>query len=954
MKEHFERVVNSVNQPLPSDEESRRMQYGTDNEINAIGTLGSKVLPIYYPDLVYVEEGAESVMFNEEKFLIVSPDGSIRKYNPDVAPIENIVIKAVEVKCPYPGKIYTTPVYYEIPWYYTTQILAEMYVLGVSSLICLCYSEESMTVFEADLNMDLWDEIMTRLLDIYGKDNPVIMKKLPEGISAFSDRIKQYCKEKTRFVAEVPSLKVSRVCTHPTISSDPVEIGLNRHFSSQNDPSTTDLKTCSVAAMLTNWHDMNESLTEAYSLGKHLASEVLIFLISDLDRIHESEKQYAVPVAYALKGYSLTSTVLKQMIDDVLTKCFELGLYVPAVSYDGQWSRLAVRSGCGAPLTVLQLQKDVFKDAKAASRTEIMDVIKKSNVVEARSIDDVIDQTYCNLTLDYDNHFVGGIELMNARRCSHVFQTSASVRKLLISKGTPLEEKETQKTEQSLLLDNFPPDIADNIAEDLLQQMETDTEGVSLLFAPHIDTTSDDDILVHRSESEVEEMEIEVVGNSFQSSTSPFIHTQSMDIIEYNDTTSFVKGSKENSNNVESLLSTEDKQNMLVTIRSDPKYNLSKWKNLNCEQFLVKFESVDMIMNSFTKHELQLCIRALSKKLKSAKVHFLMSWKKDQMANFIHNVVNDKLKEFELKPSTKKKQRLLSLKASCVRVISRFSKHILSCIYAEYLFPTRLIEWRKASPFVSETYIEGVETFISWYSKPEYIQETFTYSFHLLDCHHLFVNARVKCCSTGMTECGISKEAWMKVASESLNNKSGLSLAIVRDLVDKQSNAFAQKTFSGEVEEVMRANGDVNEADFCRLIRQWYAAEDEPGLDISERIRRRLRFREWLLRDVNFYEFPPPGTHVKGIPHIMFEGLLTNIERRIQIIPFVKSGACNPRALGSLEAENFFGEFQELDPKGSGVIRPDDIPKAISTACELIGARLDPNRYDWQYFYSIS
>lgn len=162
-----------------------------------------------------------------------------------------------------------------------------------------------------------------------------------------------------------------------------------------------------------------------------------------------------------------------------------------------------------------------------------------------------------------------------------------------------------------------------------------------------------------------------------------------------------------------------------------------------------------------------------------------------------------------------------------------------------------------------------------------------------------------------------------------MNNKSGgLSLAIVRDLVDKQSIAFAQKTFSGEVEEAMRANGDVNGADFCRLIHQWYAAEDEPGLDISERIRRRLRFREWLLRDINFYEFPPPGTHVKGIPHIMFEGLLTNIERRIQIIPFVKSGACNPRALGSLEAENFFGEFQELDPEISGVIRPDDIPKS--------------------------
>ena len=34
-----------------------------------------------------------------------------------------------------------------------------------------------MTVFEADVDMDMWDEIVTRLLDIYGKGNPVIMNK---------------------------------------------------------------------------------------------------------------------------------------------------------------------------------------------------------------------------------------------------------------------------------------------------------------------------------------------------------------------------------------------------------------------------------------------------------------------------------------------------------------------------------------------------------------------------------------------------------------------------------------------------------------------------------------------------------------------------------------------------------------------------------------------------------
>ena len=84
---------------------------------------------------------------------------------------------------------------------------------------------------------------------------------------------------------------------------------------------------------------------------------------------------------------------------------------------------------------------------------------------------------------------------------------------------------------------------------------------------------------------------------------------------------------------------------------------------------------------------------------------------------------------------------------------------------------------------------------------------------------------------------------------------------------------------------------------------------------------------------------------MNGIPVVMFEGLMTNIERRIQLFPFVKKDSFNVRALGSLEAENFFSGFQDLDPKGSGVLRPNDVSAAISTACELTEDRFGPNRY---------
>ena len=73
-----------------------------------------------------------------------------------------------------------------------------------------------------------------------------------------------------------------------------------------------------------------------------------------------------------------------------------------------------------------------------------------------------------------------------------------------------------------------------------------------------------------------------------------------------------------------------------------------------------------------------------------------------------------------------------------------------------------------------------------------------------------------------------------------------------------------------------------------------------------DRTRKRFARIEWLLQDVNFREFPPPGAYVKGMPVIMYEGLLTSIERKTQLYEFVKSGTYNQRAVATLDVENFF------------------------------------------------
>jgi len=84
------------------------MQYGTENEINVVATLVGKILPIYFPNLSYVEEGCYIIKEQESNFMVVSPDGSLRRS------IFTDASLGFEAKCRSPN-LNSLPVYYRIP-----------------------------------------------------------------------------------------------------------------------------------------------------------------------------------------------------------------------------------------------------------------------------------------------------------------------------------------------------------------------------------------------------------------------------------------------------------------------------------------------------------------------------------------------------------------------------------------------------------------------------------------------------------------------------------------------------------------------------------------------------------------------------------------------------------------------------------------------------------------------
>ncbi|VDI68808.1 Hypothetical predicted protein [Mytilus galloprovincialis] len=217
---------------------------------------------------------------------------------------------------------------------------------------------------------------------------------------------------------------------------------------------------------------------------------------------------------------------------------------------------------------------------------------------------------------------------------------------------------------------------------------------------------------------------------------------------------------------------------------------------------------------------------------------------------------------------------------------SKLPKQFLNASLACYRYPTELHKWNNSSAFSLECKVAGTQCPPFWYSQQKFLQEESSYILEFLDPEHLLTNMRTKICSTGIPQAGIKADAWVEVAKNGKENGSNLSLAMVQDLLDKQNVGYALKTFSVEVEMAMTDAGYLVEADFCRIFRNWYIAQDEAGISCTQRHEFEQEFRQWLLNGVRFDVFPLEGRYVKDIPVILFEGLLLHIDRRSQLYTF--------------------------------------------------------------------
>ena len=286
-------------------------------------------------------------------------------------------------------------------------------------------------------------------------------------------------------------------------------------------------------------------------------------------------------------------------------------------------------------------------------------------------------------------------------------------------------------------------------------------------------------------------------------------------------------------------------------------------------------------------------------------------------------------------------KKVPGLREMCEKVLNtkKFPKEVLVITKANYEFPSHVRNWWNSAHTPEKLNVSGNDIYL--YYQPEWVPKRNQLEVKVLDGHHLLTNLRTKTCRGGID--GINKNAWVKVAESS---QTPLKLAMVEESLDQQSDGFARTHFSPPVECTMRKLGFHKEADLCRLITDWIQAEDEPGLSAANRLHKRLALRQWLLKYVDLFSFPPPGRYVKGMQIIDWEDCVASIDAHLLLYGLTRTGTYNTRAITTLAVEQFNGMIENYDDSGRSSVTADTYRKTPGDICMLSSVQISPDRYN--------
>ena len=367
-REHYDKVFKGiVKEPTP--EQQTMFSHGNENEIHALATFACKIMPVYFPKLIFREDGCTVLGMDTtvESYAVISGDGTCIDQNG-----ESVV--AGEFNCPMPDKQYTTDVYYKLPHYYGSQLLSQMAAKGCDTYANLCYTAPTSTFIAGSNDALLWTRIWELAKQLYGHGKTARpTRKLPESIS-ISDQLKEFSSS-SQFIAEFPSVRA--IPCHCKTRKSIDEYARKLHLQSPNDIGEVNSESCLVTLNMAA-----DEVHVAYQLLRRPAREILLGVISDLGRTVNAKHPdipHVVPFMYYMAGPSLKMGAVKNILKEAISEATVHELDVKAVAFDGQFVELDVTNFDGYPPTMCRLDKMVWGIARKTLKAEQIKFFKDLN-----------------------------------------------------------------------------------------------------------------------------------------------------------------------------------------------------------------------------------------------------------------------------------------------------------------------------------------------------------------------------------------------------------------------------------------------------------------------------------------------------------------------------------------------------------------------------------------------
>ena len=267
-----------------------------------------------------------------------------------------------------------------------------------------------------------------------------------------------------------------------------------------------------------------------------------------------------------------------------------------------------------------------------------------------------------------------------------------------------------------------------------------------------------------------------------------------------------------------------------------------------------------------------------------------------------------------------------------------YSKEYLQIVVTNTMFADAVNQWLNQTTLPMEIRVDqddGDYFDQTCHSYPEYSENREQHEYRCIDPGHTLINMPSQISRHGYDFC--SKAAFVHVCE---TNHKVLPKSILEDRLDRQSIHIAKHFFSSDIEQELQKNGDDAKAKFVRLVRNWFEACDERGIDIYTRVKHLQDFFDFLSKLIDWQEMPPPFSYIQGMPVPTYESVMQGITTRLQIFS-LSNMPISQRAISTVGIESFFSELTSMEFSGLGCPKALDIPRLISHVTELYSIRHD-------------